>query len=80
MEDRVLGTTGLTVTSVGIGCVTFGREIDEATRFDVLDRAWHAESIYSTPPPPIRRERLKRCSAGGLLTEVSATGSSWRQR
>lgn len=40
MECRRLGATGLEVSSVGMGCVTFGREIDEAASFQVLDRAW----------------------------------------
>lgn len=39
MENRQLGTTGFTVSSIGMGCVTFGREIDEQTSFEVLDRA-----------------------------------------
>jgi aryl-alcohol dehydrogenase-like predicted oxidoreductase len=39
MEYRTLGRTDLRVSSIGIGCVTFGREIDESTTFDVLDRA-----------------------------------------
>ena len=39
MEYRTLGTTDLEVSSIGMGCVTFGREIDEATSFAVLDRA-----------------------------------------
>ena len=39
MEYRPLGQTGLDVSSIGLGCVTFGREIDKATSFDVLDHA-----------------------------------------
>ena len=39
MEFRQLGETTLKVSSIGMGCVTFGREIDEATSFEVLDRA-----------------------------------------
>ncbi|MGY8671063.1 MAG: aldo/keto reductase [Verrucomicrobiia bacterium] len=39
MEHRKLGTTGFNVSSIGMGCVTFGREIDEQTSFEVLDRA-----------------------------------------
>ncbi|MFH1264088.1 MAG: aldo/keto reductase, partial [Planctomycetota bacterium] len=35
-----LGKTDLRVSSIGLGCVTFGREIDAATSFDVLDRAF----------------------------------------
>ena len=39
MEYRELGNSGLTVSRIGMGCVTFGREIDEATSFAVADRA-----------------------------------------
>ena len=39
LEYRQFGQTGLRVSSIGLGCVTFGREIDAATSFDVLDRA-----------------------------------------
>jgi aryl-alcohol dehydrogenase-like predicted oxidoreductase len=39
MEYRQLGRTDLRVSSIGLGCVTFGREIDEATAFGVMDHA-----------------------------------------
>ncbi len=39
MELRQLGTSDLNVTSIALGCVTFGREIAAATSFAVLDRA-----------------------------------------
>lgn len=39
MEYRKLGRTDLQVSSIGMGCVTFGREIDEETSFAVMDRA-----------------------------------------
>ena len=39
MIYRQLGKTDLQVSSIGLGCVTFGREIDEATSFAILDRA-----------------------------------------
>lgn len=40
MERRKLGRTGLSVSSIGLGCVTFGREIDEEASFVVMDRAF----------------------------------------
>lgn len=40
LERRQLGNTDLNVSSIGLGCVTFGREIDAATSFEVLDRAF----------------------------------------
>ena len=42
MEQRPLGRTGRTVSAVGLGCVTFGREIDEDTSCRILDYAVEA--------------------------------------
>ena len=39
MKYRTLGKSGLCVSSIGLGCVTFGREIDAAASFAVMDRA-----------------------------------------
>ncbi|MCX5658524.1 MAG: aldo/keto reductase [Planctomycetota bacterium] len=39
MDHRAIGTTGLRVSRIGLGCVTFGREIDQAASFAVADRA-----------------------------------------
>jgi len=39
MEYRILGKSELEVSSIGMGCVTFGREIDRDTSFEVMDRA-----------------------------------------
>lgn len=39
MQRRRLGRTSLDVGWLSLGCVTFGREIDEATSFAILDHA-----------------------------------------
>ena len=39
MKYRQLGTTELEVSSIGLGCVTFGREIDEVTAVTLMDHA-----------------------------------------
>ena len=39
MEYRSLGNTDLEVSSIGMGCVTLGREIDRSASFHVLDHA-----------------------------------------
>jgi aryl-alcohol dehydrogenase-like predicted oxidoreductase len=39
LEQRPLGRTGQKISAIGLGCVTFGREIDEETSLRVLDYA-----------------------------------------
>ena len=39
MEYSNLGDTDLRISSLGLGCVTFGREIDESASFEMIDRA-----------------------------------------
>jgi aryl-alcohol dehydrogenase-like predicted oxidoreductase len=49
MEYRKLGKSDLTVSSIGMGTSTFAREIDEATAFTVLDRAYERNiTFYDT--------------------------------
>jgi aryl-alcohol dehydrogenase-like predicted oxidoreductase len=39
VATRRLGKTDIEVSRIGLGCTTFGREIDEATSFQILDYA-----------------------------------------
>ena len=39
MEQRSLGRTSYTLSAIGLGCVTFGREIDEQASYQILDQA-----------------------------------------
>ncbi|MDE1178214.1 MAG: aldo/keto reductase [Edaphobacter sp.] len=39
MNQRPLGRSDLSVSRIGLGCVTFGREIDEKTSFEIMDYA-----------------------------------------
>jgi aryl-alcohol dehydrogenase-like predicted oxidoreductase len=40
MQTRPLGSTGITVPRLGLGCATFGREIDQDTCFAIMDAAF----------------------------------------
>lgn len=40
MEQRLLGQSGIMVSSIGLGTATFGREIDKEAAFAVADRAY----------------------------------------
>ena len=39
LEQKPLGRSGRTISAIGLGCVTFGREIDEEQSYRVLDYA-----------------------------------------
>lgn len=49
METRLLGTSGITASRLGLGCVTFGREVDESVAFEVMDYAFeHGIRLFDT--------------------------------
>ena len=39
VDQRAITRSGVKVSPVGLGCVTFGREIDQETSFKLLDHA-----------------------------------------
>lgn len=48
-ETRLLGKTGIWVPRIGLGCATFGREIDEDTSFAIMDYAVeHGVTLFDT--------------------------------
>jgi len=49
MQYRLLGKTELEVSSIGLGCATFGREIDREASFEILDHALErGVNLYDT--------------------------------
>ncbi len=63
MDYRILGESDLRVSSIGLGCATFGREIEEVTAFAVMDRAWEVGiNLFDTAEayglPPGRSEEI----------------------
>ena len=59
MKQRLLGRTGIRVSQIGLGTMTFGTMADEATAHRCLDRAFDAgvdfidlAEVYPVPPDP----------------------------
>jgi len=57
MERRRLGSSGITVTDICMGTMTFGSQCDEKLSFEIMDRAYDegidfydAAEIYPVPP------------------------------
>lgn len=49
MSYRNLGHSDLSVSAIGMGCVTFGREIDRATSLSIMDYAFeHGLTLFDT--------------------------------
>jgi len=49
IDKRELGRTGVEVSRIGLGCATFGREIDQADSFTLMDYAIsHGISLFDT--------------------------------
>jgi aryl-alcohol dehydrogenase-like predicted oxidoreductase len=66
MHIRRLGRTGLKVSAVCLGTMTFGRQADEATSFAILDKAAAAgvnfldtADAYPVPPEPATAGRTE---------------------
>src|SRR4249920_2511215 len=59
MKVRRMGRTGLKVSEICLGTMTFGHQCDEGTSFAILDRAAEAgvtfidtADVYPVPPSP----------------------------
>ena len=59
MRQRRLGTTGLTVSEICLGTMTFGSQADEAASLKILDQAFESgidfldvAEVYPVPPKP----------------------------
>jgi len=59
VKTRRLGRTGLAVSEIGLGTMTFGSMADEATSLSILDKAFDAgidfldvAEVYPVPPDP----------------------------
>lgn len=89
MQRRRLGRSGLVVTDIGLGTMTFGLQADEATSFAILDRAhdagidfYDAAEMYPVPPSAERfgiteqilGRWLKSKERGQIILATKVTG------
>ena len=70
MQRRRLGGSGVVVSDICMGTMTFGSQCDEQTSHAICDRAWDAgidffdaAELYPVPPRQIRWNLLnpKKC-------------------
>ena len=59
MQSRRLGRTGLKISEVCLGTMTFGHQCDERTSFAIMDKAaeqgvyfFDTADVYPVPPSP----------------------------
>jgi aryl-alcohol dehydrogenase (NADP+) len=76
MRQRRLGRTGLKVSEVCLGTMTFAGQCDEATSFAIMDRAAEAgvtfldtADIYPIPPDPATAGRTEEVVGRWLATD-----------
>lgn len=76
MKRRRLGKTGLTVTEICMGTMTFGSQADEPESFAILDAAYEAgidfydtAEIYPVPPKPEWVHRTEEIVGKWLATK-----------
>jgi len=69
MKLKKMGRTGLKVTEVCLGTMTFGHQCDQPTSFAIMDRAWAGgiNFIDTADVYPLRLAQLRRSSATGSL-------------
>ena len=83
METRKLGSSGLSLSLVGLGCNNFGGRIDLEAARKVIDAALEPASPTSTPPTSMatavaRRRSSARCSARVATRSCSPPSSASR--
>ena len=80
MEQRPLGRTGRTISAIGLGCVTFGGEIDEEASYRVMDYAVEKGITFFDTAESYgggqRRQRRKEAFGIDDVREVSNEMSS----
>src|SRR5688572_7689903 len=78
MEYARLGNTGLMVSELCLGCMTFGQEADEETSKEIVGRFLDAGATSWIRPTSTRTPSPRRSPA--VLSEASVTTLSWPRR
>lgn len=78
MDRTPLGSSGRTISGIGLGCVTFGREIDEETSRVVMDYALEQGITFFDTAEAYGggQSRLGRKQSLGIEDEREVTGES----
>ena len=83
MKMRRLGRTGLKVSEICLGTMTFGHQCDQRESFRIMDKAAEhgvnfidAADVYPVPPSPETGAAPRKSSACG--SKANAISSSWR--
>ena len=85
MKHRRLGRTGLKVSEIRLGTMTFAGQCDETTALQILDAAadrgvtfLDTADAYPIPPDPRPPAGPKPSSAAGSRATAAATSLCWR--
>ena len=79
MEYRYLGRSGMKVSEVCLGAMTFGREADEATSHRMLDRFAELGGTFVDTADVYGPGTRRRSPADGCATRTATSGSSPRR-
>ncbi len=75
METTVVSSAGLRVSRIGLGCVTFGREIDEAAAHVLLDYAYARGIIFFDTASAYSHGASERILGRWIASRRPAAGS-----
>ncbi len=87
MKQRRMGRTGLKVSEICLGTMTFAGQSDEATSFQILDRAFErgvtfidTADAYPIPPDPQTAGRTEEMIGRWIAAAPARDSrSSWRR-
>lgn len=80
MNYRKLGRSPLQVSRIGLGCATFGREIDQEMAFRVMDRAIFRGINFLDTAEAYSKGLSEEVVGNWIEAREAAIKSCWRPR